>query len=205
MSLQEILLSPWIIFTVFFVVFLGVSRWALIKQQEYAGYGLGLMLALLLMIIYGSLGGGQVQPLGDPPTTLNFLQVIFPAFLGLLLGGTIMIVVQFGKKQSTNKGLQVTFLTALNAIMMILLLIQGPIARRMIGIFALAFGIAALSTQVLFRDVNDPDADKADAPPNNNQGGQGQQPANGQAPFNPTQNTANRFDQIRNTNDPNRR
>lgn len=201
MSLQEIILSPWIIFTVFFFVFLGLTRWALFTLKEYAGYGLGLMLSLFLMIIYGSLGGGQVQPVGDVPIRLNFLQVIFPAFFGLLLGATIMIVVQFGQKQSRNKALQVTFLTALNSILLILLLIQGPVSRRMIGIFALAFGIAALSTQVLFRGVNDQNNQNA----NENDNPSGQQPPLNAQGYNPTQNTANRLNQIRNPNDPNRR
>lgn len=196
-SLQDILLSPWIIFMVFSVVFLGLTRWAVFTLKEYAGYGLGLLLGLFLMIVYASLGGGQVQPLGEP-TELDFLQVIFPAFFGLLLGATIMIVVQFGKRHSRNKALQVTFLTTLNTVLLILLLIQGPIARRMIGIFALAFGIAALSTQVLFRGVND----SHDDPPDH----QGGQPHSFNAQgYSPTQRTANRLNQIRNPNDPNRR
>lgn len=150
--IRDIILSDILILIVLIGTFLAVSNWALFRLKEYLGYALGMVVALLVIIIISSLMPNAVvaQDL-NVNTTLNFFQIIFASFLGLIIGGGSMILSRFGRGQQVQQSLKVAIFVFLNVLLLFLMLISPPDTRRMIGIFALAFGSAALFVMVLMR------------------------------------------------------
>jgi hypothetical protein len=147
--LQDIILNKFIIITALSMVFLVISRWAVLTLREYLGYGLGWLLGLFFMIVYLSLGAGQ-NAMSTESQYLGIFQVFLATFLGLVFGGLIQIGSRFGMRMARGVALQVALYTSLAIIVVFLSIMEGPIAHRMIGIFALAVGIASLFGMVLF-------------------------------------------------------
>jgi hypothetical protein len=146
---QDIILNKFIIITALSMVFLVISRWAVLTLREYLGYGLGWLLGLFFMIVYLSLGGGQ-NAMSTESQYLGIFQVFLATFLGLVFGIVIQIGSRFGMRMAQGVALQVALYTSLAIIVIFLSIMEGPIAHRMIGIFALAVGIASLFGMVLF-------------------------------------------------------
>jgi hypothetical protein len=147
--LQDILLNKIIIVSSLSVLLLFISRWALVTLREYMGYGLGWLLGIFFIIVYISLGGGQ-NAVSDVPQYLNIFQVFLATLLGLVFGSLIQLGLRFGMRMAQGVALQVALYTCLSIIVVFLSLMEGPIAHRMVGIFALAVGIATLFGMVLF-------------------------------------------------------
>lgn len=152
--IQSLLLSEVLIFIVLFAVFGLLTRWAIWRLHEYAGYALGWLLGLFFVFVYSSL-------MSSPPTfqaesapgeiTLNVWQVIVPSVLGLVIGLFSLILTRLGGGSSVQQALKIAGFTALGVVLLFLMFVEGPGTRRMIGIFALAFGIASLLGLVLAR------------------------------------------------------
>lgn len=145
---QEFILSQWLILAALSLVFLAISRWSVVVLREYAGYGLGCLMGLFFILVYASLGGDA-----EPTNTrvfLNGFQVFLATLMGLFFGAIIIAGIRFGMQYARAIAIQVALYTALNIILIFLVVIEGPIAQRMIGIFALAIGIATLFAMVLF-------------------------------------------------------
>ena len=140
--IEMIFLGPWTIFVILTVALLFLTRWAIIQQREYIGYGLGWLVALFFIVVYSSLGGGA-DPDIDANATLNIFQVFLATMLGMVFGGGTMGSFRFGMRFPRGLSLYVAFVTALNLILLFIAIIGGPIEQRMIGIFALAFGITS--------------------------------------------------------------
>lgn len=151
--IQSILLSDLLIFIVLFAVFFLLSNWALRRLQEYAGYALGWLVALFFMVVYSSLAGSDPANLEalNASTRLNVFQVLLASILGIGSGLGAMLLVRMRSGHSTRQALNIAMLTAVNVILLFLMFVAGSQARRMIGIYALGFGIAALFTVVLLR------------------------------------------------------
>lgn len=147
--LQDIILNKFIIITTLVMVFLVISRWAVLSLREYVGYGLGCLLGLFFIIVYISLGGGQ-NAMSTEPQYLGIFHVFLASFLGLVFGTVIQIGSRFGMRMAQGLALQVALYTSLGIIVVFLALMEGPVAHRMIGIFALAVGIASLFGMVVF-------------------------------------------------------
>jgi hypothetical protein len=148
-ALQDILLHQFIIILALGAVFLVVTYWALASLREYMGYGLGLMLGLFFIIVYVSLGGGSNNDSGVPQY-LGILQVFIATFVGLIFGGLIQLGLRFGMRMAQGVALQVALYTSISIVVVFLVVMEGQIAQRMIGIFALAVAIATLFGMVLF-------------------------------------------------------
>jgi len=148
--IRNVLFSSWVVRIVLTIVFLVLSHWSLRRIKEYAGYALGLMMGIFFILVYISLGGGASSETPVTRTTLNIFEVILSTFFGLLFGAGIMIGLRFGTRFARGVALQVALYTVLNLVLLFLAFIEGPIAQHMIGIFALALGIASLFTIVLF-------------------------------------------------------
>lgn len=150
--IRDIILSDILILIVLIGTFLAVSNWALFRLKEYLGYALGLVVGLLVIIIFSSLTpeAAVAQDL-DVNTTLNLFQILFASFLGLIIGSGSMLLSRFGRGQQVQQSLKVAIFVFLNVLLLFLMLISPPDIRRMIGIFALAFGSAALFMMVIMR------------------------------------------------------
>jgi hypothetical protein len=147
--LQDILLNKIIIVSSLSLIFLAISHWALMTLREYPGYGLGVLLGLFFVIVYISLGGGA-NANAAALQYLNIFQVFLATLLGLIFGSLIQIGLRFGMRMAQGVALQVALYTSLSIIVVFLALMEGPITHRMVGIFALAVGIATLFGMVLF-------------------------------------------------------
>ncbi len=159
--IQNIFLGELFIFIVLFALFALLTRWAVIHLREYTGYALGWMVGVFFMIIYGSLVGSAdtaAQVAENGGDELTFLQVIGPSIIGLGLGAGAILLIRMNPGSRASQSLKVAFLTALSVIVLFFMVISGFEARRMIGIFALAFGIGLLFTNVLYHPSGRPPA-----------------------------------------------
>lgn len=147
---QRVFLSQWIVLAVLVVAFLFVSRWSLFKLHEYAGYALGWMIGLFFILVYASLGGGRGDLALSADATLNIFQVLLATLLGAIFGGFVVVGLRFGMRYARGVALQVAFYNGLMLILLFLVIIEGPVTQRMVGIFALAFGITTVFAAVLF-------------------------------------------------------
>lgn len=148
--LMDVLLSKWIVFILLLVAFLFVSRWGLRRLKEYVGYALGWLLALFVLLVYVSLGGGNNETVGTTEETLSIFQVFLATLLGVGFGSAVMVGLRYGMRYARGVALQVAVYTSLNLILLFLVLIEGALAARMIGIFGLAFAIVTLFAVVMF-------------------------------------------------------
>jgi hypothetical protein len=153
--MQDIILNSWVVGIMLFGAFIVISRWSLVFLKEYAGYALGILVGMFFMLVYISLGGGADDATIDPTLvrrTLNIFEVFIATFFGMMFGAVVIIGLRFGTRFARGVSLQVAFYTALNVILLFMVVIAGPITQRMIGIFALSIGIASLFAMVLFPD-----------------------------------------------------
>lgn len=156
--IQNFFLSPFLIFIILVAVFVWLSWWAIQRRKEYIGYGLGWLIGVFGMVIYGALVGDPplaAQADTTIPNTLNIFQVLLPSILGLLLGGGSMSLIRQTSDKSVQKSIVVASLTALALWVLFLMIVSTayPITQRMIGIFALAFAIGALTMLAIFRQA----------------------------------------------------
>lgn len=140
--IETLFLSQYTIIAILSMAALLFSRWAVFSQKEYLGYGLGWLVALFFLVVYSSLGG-DAEPNLDSNATLNIFQVFLATIMGMVFGGAVTGSLPIGLKYDRGMSLYVAFVTALNIILLFISIIEGPIAQRMIGIFALAFGITS--------------------------------------------------------------
>lgn len=180
--IQNIFLSQWFIVFVLTAIFFFFTGWAMQKRGDWRGYALGWLVAVFVILVYTALGGVNQEP-QTITRALNLLEVIFPTICGLSMGGGIILLAALLRgSQRRENSLLIAFLTALNIVLIFLVLVEGRITQLMIGIFALAFGIAALLLAILAPSSSD-----------NNNGGNTQQ-----SNRNPVRSSSNRVDEIRN-------
>lgn len=154
--IQNLFLSPFLIVIVLGIVFLALSWWSLKRRREYIGYGLGWLIGVFGMVVYGALVG-EPDPVAqgaiDFTVTLNLFQVLFPSFIGISLGAGAMSLVRSTDNKGVQNSIVVAMLTALSLWVLFLMLVSStfPATQRMIGLFALAFGIGALTMMAIFR------------------------------------------------------
>jgi len=159
--IQNFFLSPFLILLILFVVFVVLSWWALYRRREYIGYGLGWLIGVFAMVVYGALVGDP-EPIAQvavpTETTLNILQVIFPSIIGIGLGIVAMWMVNQTRYRGVQKSIVVALLTAMSIWVLFLMIVSAayPITQRMIGLFALAFSIGAVSMFAIARQSNTP-------------------------------------------------
>jgi len=170
---EDIILSPWLVLVILGIALFVLTRWAVFSQKEYPGYALGWLVAVFFIVVFEALGGGPTDSNIIEPGSLTVWQVFISTFLGLTFGGLVLVGIRFGGQLARGIALQVALYTALNVILLFLLVVQGPVAQRMIGIFALAFGIMSLFVIVLFPGTVRP-----------SQSGQSEQGQNQQTPRN---------------------
>ena len=162
--IQNFFLSPFLILLILLAVFIILSLWALQRRREYIGYGLGWLIGVFAMVVYGAL-------VGDPPpasqteltneATLNVLQVIFPSIIGIVLGIVAVWMVNQTRYRGVQKSLVVALLTATSIWILFLMVVSAayPLTQRMIGLFTLAFAIGAVSMFAIVRQPHIPISD----------------------------------------------
>jgi|GEM_PF-2700785 len=158
--IQTFFLGEGIVFLALFLMFGGLTYWALSVLKEHVGYLAGVMVGLLFIMIYGALAGfdptitisAQTAPTGA--VVLDIFQVGLSAGCGLILGVFAVIISRAGSsEQRLQNFLKVAGLTALGIILIFLMFVAGPALRRVIGIFAVSLAVTTLITLVIVQRV----------------------------------------------------
>lgn len=146
--IQDLLLNQVIILIVLMIVLLIITRWAVLVNKQYAGYALGWLLGLFFLLVYASLFADRVrEPVSEGP---NLFQVFLATFFGLVGGAAVQYALRFWMGSRRGLALQAAIYTAINLILLFLVIIESETTQRMVGIFGLALGIATLLGVVLF-------------------------------------------------------
>jgi hypothetical protein len=148
--IRNLFLNQWFIVFVLGVIFMLFSRWAM--GESRLGYALGWLTGIFVIVVYTALGGADpVQQ--DIEQTLYLLEVLIPTLCGLTMGGGVITVIALVRaNREREQALLIAFLTALNIALLFLVLVEGRATQLMIGIFALAFGIASLFAAIFAMD-----------------------------------------------------
>lgn len=150
---QNVILNQWVIASALGIGFLFLSRWALINLRKYAGYGLGCLLGIFFVVVYALLSGDDLPV--QVITSLTGFQIVLATLAGFAFGAIIITAVRFGQVDDRAISIQIALYTMINIILIFLVLIEGAFLQRIIGIFALATGIATVFAMVLFPDQDD--------------------------------------------------
>ncbi|MEQ8675002.1 MAG: hypothetical protein RLP44_20085 [Aggregatilineales bacterium] len=150
--IQSVILSDLMILFVFGMMLFAVTSWAF-RLGEYPGYILGWLIGIFFIVIYTSLTGddGQatLEMTDTTEVTLTAFGVLVPAFFGLVFGFGLLFAIRTWGSVSARQGVLIAALTATLVSVIFFLAVSGDYSRRVVGIFALAFSIGALSTYVL--------------------------------------------------------
>ncbi len=156
--LQEILLSNFMVIVVTIIMVVIISVWAF-RQREYAGYLLGWLAGIFLMLLLTTLT--PPAPVSDPnlppapPPSLSFLGLLFPSVVGLVLGFGALILTRLGAASDSRVGraLTVALLMSFTLAAGYIILLTTAALRASLAIFALAFAIGALINFILTRST----------------------------------------------------
>lgn len=153
--IQDIILSPILIFLMFFVVLIMVTRWAN-TRREMPAYILGWMIGIFFIIIYQSLIGSSAPPEPEfienavnDSGQLNLSALLIPSALGLMAGLGASAVYGYVVLTHARRSIAVTIITASLILTLFLIVTVTYAEARVFGIFALAFGIGVLGTYVV--------------------------------------------------------
>ncbi len=150
--IQSIILSDFLIFIVFIAMLVAVTSWAF-REQEVPGYLLGWLIGIFFIVIYSSLVGDagsdpDEEAFETAEVTLSAFAVLAPAFGGLIIGFGLLYLVRLWSGAGTRQSVLIAVMTATLVSFLFFLTTSDEYARRVIGIFALAFSIGSLSTFV---------------------------------------------------------
>jgi hypothetical protein len=149
--IESIVLSQLLVFLLLMGILLSLTQWAW-REKEYAGYALGWLVGILLILMYGSLTGGISTPAENTDDfDLSFFTVVIPSFFGIITGyGVLYFLEAFrGSGQNRRRSLTIAILTTLDVFLLYIVFDLSGQASRIIGIFALGFAIGALFNRVL--------------------------------------------------------
>ena len=152
--IEAVILSDFLIFIVFSIMLGAVTLWTF-RENEYLGYALGWLVGIFFIVIYVSVTGDPTateaveEVTEDADSRLTLFAVMMPTFLGLLFGFGVLFIVKMYSGSGTRRSLVIAVLTAILVGVLFFLATADDYARRLIGIFALAFAIGSLTTMVL--------------------------------------------------------
>ncbi len=154
---QSVILSDLLVFTIMAAAGFWITAYAF-QQREYAGYALGWLGGLFLIIVlsaglpyttpdstldYGGSGGAQI----------SFLATFVPGVLGLMAGFGGIAVLRISQVHSYRIGraLGVAALMCLVLVAGYLMILSPYMARLAIAVFVLGIGISVLFNSILSR------------------------------------------------------
>lgn len=146
---QDIFLSPLFTLGVLLIIFIMLSRWAL-GLREYAGYTLGWLLGIFFIVVYSALVGDVNPPPdsgADQPLTV--IPVALASFLGFGAGIGTLLLTRAGYSSRVRQSLTIAALTTTAVIILFMMIVSTYTVQRLIGIFALAFSISAVTLLVV--------------------------------------------------------
>lgn len=171
--LQQFFLNPYLIILILLGLFVLISFWAIRIRKELVGYGLGWLIGIFGLVIYGVLVGEpsdatQVSE-GVVEHSMNLLEVTMPSLLGILSGAWILQKIVVSEKKTEWRPVVVTILTTATFWLIVFLAVAAPYinTQRMIGLFTWAFGIGALMMLAVMRQKEIQKQQNQKSKPNN--------------------------------------
>jgi hypothetical protein len=166
--IPSVVLSDVMIFLIMAAVGCAITIYAF-SQREYAGYALGWMGGIFVIILLSSL-----SPTGAPEPTLgasaseagvSFLVIFIPGLVGLLAGFGAIAAMGISRVQSYRIARALTIAAMLCLVLATgyLMLLSSFILRLAIAVFTLGVGISVLFYSIMARYQAKPDA-LADTP-----------------------------------------
>jgi hypothetical protein len=153
--IQDIVLSPILIFLMFFVVLVMVTRWAN-SRREMPAYILGWMIGIFIIIIYQSVTSGASTPQEAEivERELSLPSLLIPSALGLMAGLGASAIYGYVVRTHARRSVAVAIITASLVTTLFLIVTVSDHDARVFGVFALAFGIGVLGTFVVGGGAN---------------------------------------------------
>jgi hypothetical protein len=157
--IQQILFSDFMIFAVTGVVVILISVWAY-SLREGPGYVLGWLVGIFFILVLATLFPYVPPPPGSSSQnvafTLTFGQIIFPSFLGFILGfGTLLVVKVGGYSDSRiQRALTVASLMSFTIVAAYIILRSSVSDRFGLAVFVLTFAIGALMNFIFSRSMS---------------------------------------------------
>lgn len=156
--LQSVILSNFMVVAVTLIMLAIITMWAF-RQREYAGYLLGWLAGIFLMLLLTTLTppapptDPNLPP--EPPPVLTFFGLLFPSLLGLVFGFGALALTRLGAASDSRVGraLTVAVLTSFTLASGYLILLTTSAQRASLAIFALAFAIGALTNFIFTRSA----------------------------------------------------
>jgi hypothetical protein len=155
----EILLSNFMVFIVMGIALLLVTTWAF-RLREFAGYGLGWLVGIFLIIFMSLFASGSDTGTvdtaalgGEPALNVNFFGAMIASAFGLAIGFGILELVKFGGRSESRaaRALLIATLTTIILVCWYLLLMASQSTRLVIALFVLAFFIGMLFNYIVSR------------------------------------------------------
>jgi hypothetical protein len=147
--IEDIFLSRILIFIVFSVMLIAVTRWAF-ATREFSGYGLGWLIGIFIIIIVSTVSGDPsvdevVDAVAQSEDKLSLFEVLIPSFFGLIGGFGLIFLTRNFVNTHRQRAPTIAVFTATIILTMYFLITSDDDASQLIGIFTLAFTIGALS------------------------------------------------------------
>jgi len=151
--IEEIILSPFVLFMVLAAIMIGVTSYAF-RQKEYAGYALGWLVGILIIIVFQALTGGQQTGEEAPDVeftfrSLNGFVVVVISTLGIVAGYGSLFFMDSFRRTHRRQSVSIAIGTCLLVVAMYFVLGLSDRASYMIGLFGLGVTIGALTNRVL--------------------------------------------------------
>ncbi|MBZ0293618.1 MAG: hypothetical protein K8L99_13710 [Anaerolineae bacterium] len=152
--IQQVFLSDFMIFVLMGLILLLLTGW-MVSLREFAGYALGWLVGIFLIIMLSTLMAPDPLPVDAvaPTVTIDFLTLMVPSALGLAVGFGVLFLSQLGGYSNSRaiRALTIAALVSFTLVMWYLLLRSTLQTRVLVAIFVLTFAIGGLFQFILSR------------------------------------------------------
>lgn len=149
---EEVILSPFVMFLVLAAIMVGVTSYVF-RTKEYAGYALGWLVGILIIIMFEAVTGGAATTTGPEEEitfrSLNGFVVVIVSILGILTGYGGVYFIETFQRTHRRRSVSIALGTGLLVIAMYFILGLSDRTSYIIGLFGLGFTIGALTNRVL--------------------------------------------------------
>lgn len=152
--IQGVVLSDFMIFTVMGLAGLAITVWAF-SRQEYAGYALGWLISLFLIILFSTLvpvaPDANLGSFEQPVSSMSFLAAFIPGMLGLFVGFGIITGVRMSQSRGKARAITIAILLTLVLVSGYLMILTTFTFRLAIAVFVIAIAISIVFHNIMFR------------------------------------------------------
>jgi hypothetical protein len=146
--INGLLLSGWFQLMLLSSIFVAYSS-RILRRQVYRGYALGWMVGLFFIFVYAAIKPTPALQFGAYDSELNVLQIFVAGAGGLFVSLTLSTIAYLFRTNRIQLALITATVTGIFVIAIFLQVVAEPDVRVMISLFVLAFGMTALTTNII--------------------------------------------------------